>query len=98
MCLFVCVSELSYLNSKKPDEVRYTLMKHKISTLLKHCRAFILLGIQIGCAFNSVAVSTGWAFAVDHAFNLIGTCFHIMKAGKPALKGFPDRVQNATNI
>ena len=32
-------------------------------------RASISLGFLIGCTFNSVAVSTGWAFAVDHALN-----------------------------
>ncbi len=32
-------------------------------------RVSISLGIQIGCAFNSVALSTSWAFAVDHPFN-----------------------------
>ncbi len=42
-------------------------MKNKISTLLKNCRAPISLGVQIGHAFNSVVVLTGWA--VDHAFN-----------------------------
>ena len=52
--------------SKKSDEVRYALMKHKNSTLLKNFRAFTLLGVQIGCTFNSGAVLTGGAFAVDH--------------------------------
>ncbi len=36
----------------------------------KNCRASISLGVQIGCVFNSVVVSTGWAFAVYHAFNI----------------------------
>ncbi len=38
-------------------------------TCKKNSRVSLSLGVQIGCAFNSVVVSTGWAFAVDHAFN-----------------------------
>ncbi len=34
------------------------------------------MGVQIGCAFNSVVFATGWAFAVDHAFNCLNIHFY----------------------
>ncbi len=44
---------------------------HLVSTLLKNYRASISFGIQIGCTLSSVVVSTDWAFAVNHAFNVL---------------------------
>ncbi len=54
-------------------------------SLEKHHRVFILRGIQNGWAFKimkMVAVSTGCAIAVDHAFNLIIHSYLIYIHGK----------------